>query len=1027
MLNTSEFEKWYSCLNNKQKEAVDTIYGPVMVVAGPGTGKTQIISLRAANIILKAWVLPYNILITTFTDAGVIAIKKRLFDFVGTDSYKINVCTIHAFCNEVIATFPEKFLEYRATRPIDEIEQIEIFEEIIENSKFKYLSSDFDKFYYLQAIRDKISKLKQEWITPLEFNKIIENEKIRLDEELSSIDPKLKKFQVAKEGNEKTIWKLEELNIAYSAYLENCRKMWVYDFSDMIDFVMQKFELDESLRYYYSEKYQFIELDEYQDTNNAQNRIINLIASASDNPNIMVVWDDDQSIYRFQWANLENMLKFSTSYPETKFVVLEDNYRSTQEILDLASISIDFNKLRIVNYIPNLSKKLNSNLDKSWKISFEMTANELEEKTLIINKIKKYLKDWIKPSEIAIIVRTNKEVKEISELLKNNSFEANSRLSSNILANNFIILLLDFLKILENPYDNEVKLADLIRNNLFLLDKVAVLRILRKLSILNFKEKQKIKIIDFLSDEKNLSDLFPENKIEDVQLNIFDKDLESNRFLLPQEWQRRWEWQNNKNWIIPQFKDFLDIINDCLSFKEYSFYEFVKNVIDRINFLQYVEQNWNFDDILDLYYFLETAKKWNVSKKEMSLEIFLKKISYHDKYRLIISRSEINSSENGINVLTSHQSKWLEYEAVIIPNLVSDNWEGKKNRELIKLPFWVIGSNISESIMEEWEYEEERRLFFVSLTRAKRYLDLIFSQSIDNKVKIASTFLQELKKEITLWDISWIEDVVIKEISKVKIDKLSKKEEEYIKEFLSNYKLSPSDLNKFLDDPKMFLRDTIFKYPFEDTIYTIFGKVYHRALEFFYLEYKKTTKIQSLDWLISRFNWLLSQEILNQEDYNNLKEKWLKWLTGWYDINANDFKSPIELEYDFRPRWIVLDWVPLSWKIDKIEELFSNEVALIDYKTWRSRTTNEILGNTQWSDGKYFRQLLFYKIMFDLDKNLSSRFNASELRIEFVEWKDNKYPIINIPYSDEDLARVKNEIKDSWKKINDIEFWRGVL
>jgi DNA helicase-2/ATP-dependent DNA helicase PcrA len=161
-MNESAFTQAFENLNEAQQKAVETIYGPVMVIAGPGTGKTQIIALRTANILLKTDVNPENILITTFTEAGVISIKRRLMELVGTVGSRVNVSTIHAFCNDVIQAYPERFLAYKASRSIDDIEQIEIYEQIFTANQFEFLSSDYDPLFYLQNARDRVGKLKQE-------------------------------------------------------------------------------------------------------------------------------------------------------------------------------------------------------------------------------------------------------------------------------------------------------------------------------------------------------------------------------------------------------------------------------------------------------------------------------------------------------------------------------------------------------------------------------------------------------------------------------------------------------------------------------------------------------------------------------------------------------------------------------------------------------------------------------------------------------------------------------------------------
>lgn len=1023
-METGNFDRNYGMLNEAQKEAVETIYGPVMVVAWPGTGKTQIIGLRTANIILKARVNPENILITTFTEAWVIAIKQRLIDFIWNDAYKVKVSTIHSFSQDIIKSFPEKFLEYKASDAIDDIDGLEILKSILDelykNEQIEDLYPPFNPYFYLRDIKWKISNLKQEWVSVANFeNSILKQEEIYV-EELAEIKPTLKKYETTKTKQEKHINKLKELSSIFEAYNSYLRKKELYDFNDMINFVLLKFSEDEELRQFYAEQYQFIMLDEFQDTNNAQNEIIDLILSVSEEkPNIMVVWDDDQSIYRFQWANIENMLNFSTHYENTKIVTLKNNYRSQQNILDLSADFIDNNEERLSKKVASINKELISSWkNKTWDMpSLYKALNFIDEKNFVIEKIKKKQKN-IDLENIAIIVRSNREVEEWSHFLESNSIPVESKLKTNILNNPYINFVIDFLEIINNPFSNEAKLLDLLRSDLVNVDNIDVLNINKALNRINYTRKDKLTFFSFISDDDNLDNLF----------------------------------LNDIGWL-KSFRD--DLLKVSWQIAHNSFVEYFNYFITESKILEYIENNWNFDDIEDLYTFLNLIKGFNRKDKSFDTEKLLRKISLYREYNLIIPRQVLKTEKQWVQILTAHSSKWLEYEVVFIPWLNYGNWDYKRIIEKLKLPWNIVWEWISES--KENKLEEERRLFFVAATRAEKELYLSYPIWEWNKPLLASSFIEEIKAFIietepkTDWtSLDLIKDSVTNLLEKKTLIKNSTEEIDYIKEFLKTYKLSASDLNSFLEDPKVFLRNKVFRYPFEDNEYTIFGKVYHRVLELFFTKFKKDWVLPERTYLTWTFSLLLEKEILTHDEQKRLLEKWISWLEWYYDNYKDLFKKPINSEFNFRSRNIVFWDIPLTWKIDKIESswesisqnedsewqlaFFKESIVLIDYKTWKSKSLWQIKWTDRYwnkkdsfSEWKYYRQLLFYKLMCELDNEFSSNYWEIKLSIDFVEWKDNKYNFLEIDYSNEDYEEFKNLVKETWKKINDIEFWEDFL
>lgn len=1022
-----EFQKEYNNLNNEQKEAVETIDWPVMVVAWPWTWKTQIIWLRTANIILKTLVNPENILITTFTDAWVQAIRKRLLKFLWNEAYKVNVSTIHSFCQDVLKTFPEKFLQYKASYAIDEVDWTEIIrnilDKLIEEKKIIELTSDYDKYFYLLDIKSRIWNLKQEWIAFSHLQNSIKNQENIYEEELVSIKPKKtwelpKKYETNKKAFEKHISKLNELLLIYQEYNKYLRENSKYDFSDMINFVLETFKNDEDLRYYYSEKYQYIMLDEYQDTNNPQNTIVDLILEVSIkewlSPNIMVVWDDDQSIYRFQWANIENMLDFSVKYQDTKIIVLKNNYRSNQDILDLCTNLIENNNERLSKRVSNIKKELISWVGKKSIIKpklFNAITKE-EEQVFVLSQIKEKLEKWIKKEEIAIITRNNREVEEFSLFLEQNWIEVNSKQNTDILKSNYVWFLIKFLKVLKDPYEFESDFIDILRTKIIWLNQVDIFKIARSLYILNYNKKIKVRFFDLFLELENREELVLNN-------------LES---------------------ILNFRQNFLQITS---VFAEKNLIESLDFLIEKIWILEFIEKNWSFDDIEDIYTFLNKIKDFTLSDNKFNLDKLLLKIELFTKYNYSIPRQILKKLKNWVNIMTAHSSKWLEYEVVFIPNLITWNWDNKRVVDRLKLPVWLVWNGLQEDVDP---LEEERRLFFVACSRAKDELIFTFPSSKDNKIFLKSIFLEDTK---SCYDI--IEKFENNEIFNTSIINVLKNdlidywevEFKYIEEFLENYKLSATDLNLFLEDPLLFLNNVIFKYPFVDNEATIFWKVYHRVLELFYWKYKESWKLEEKSYLTSTFKYLLDKEFLTNDQKEKLTEKWVKWLEWFYDTYKNNSRLVAFVEYDFRSKWIVFQWVPLTGKIDKIEVIWENNfsswnwnewqlaflkenVVLVDYKTWRPKSIWEIKWvDKDWNkktwEWKYFRQLLFYKLMFELDNSLSPKYDISGLALDFVEWRDWVYKYVEVDYENDDLESLKREIVDSWSKITNLDFWREIL
>ncbi len=302
---TQEFRKLYDQLNAEQREVVEAIEGPVMVVAGPGTGKTQVLTLRIANILARTDTQADSILALTFTESGAHACLKRLVSIIGPAAYRVGIFTFHGFCNDIIKSYPEEFPRVVGSVNITPIEQLKVVKGVITKLKLKKLKPYGDNFYYLKPVIKAISDCKRENNLP----------------------------QPDSDKNR------EFLKI-YHEYQKELEKNKQYDYDDMILETLRVLKRNKNLLLQLQEQYQYILADEHQDANSAQNQLLELLASYYDNPNIFIVGDDRQAIFRFQGASINNFQYFKNRYKKVKLITLKTNYRSHQKILDAAGTGL---------------------------------------------------------------------------------------------------------------------------------------------------------------------------------------------------------------------------------------------------------------------------------------------------------------------------------------------------------------------------------------------------------------------------------------------------------------------------------------------------------------------------------------------------------------------------------------------------------------------------------------------------------------------------------------------------------------
>ncbi len=437
------FRDFLSTLNPAQRAAVEKTEGPTLVIAGPGTGKTHILAARIGNILLNTDARAQNILCLTFTDAGANAMRKRLLAQIGPEAHRVPIYTFHGFCNRVIQENTEHFGSGEL-EPLTDLERIEIVRELLTKLPVEDpLRAGYkDVFQCENQLRDLFSNMKKEGWTPgfvlKKTNEFLQGLPTNPDYIYQ------KKFGTAAKGDPKLIAiadmtaKLERLKSAadlfpkYQTALEIAGR---YEFEDMLLWVNRAFEKNEALLRTYQERYQYILVDEFQDTNGAQFNLLIQLLDFWDIPNIFIVGDDDQSIYEFQGARLANLLHFSQRYRDgLDIIVLEENYRSTQDILDAAKNVVEHNQLRAIDKLEGgLTKSLHAHSPSMSQPLVHAYKTRLHELAGIVDKIDQMVKTGVKPSDIAVLYSQHKQVLPLQSLLGKKGIPFQTKRPVNIL------------------------------------------------------------------------------------------------------------------------------------------------------------------------------------------------------------------------------------------------------------------------------------------------------------------------------------------------------------------------------------------------------------------------------------------------------------------------------------------------------------------------------------------------------------------------------------------------------------------
>jgi DNA helicase-2/ATP-dependent DNA helicase PcrA len=1083
-------KKWterYKKLNEKQREAVDTIDGPVLVVAGPGSGKTELLAIRTANILKQTDILPSSILLLTFTDTGSYNMRERLKDLIGEEAYRIGIYTFHAFATDLMNKNSELFFNGAKFKPASDVDQITILEEILSNLPRKNILSKKHPelgYIYLKDVLSSIRDLKKGNYTPESLKtKLLSNNKelkeichvaesfqlvvgkrkygeilpvyISAYEELkkeqaknslarvliSTLGLSIQLAEQEKSTKPLTIWKNSYLEMAdsgkyiwkdaresnseklhsllgiYSLYQEKLYENALYDFEDMILLVTNALKENQAFKADLQEKFQYIMLDEFQDTNDSQfNLVLELTKNSAnnDNPNILAVGDDDQAIYKFQSAELNNIFSFVSNFPKTKVIVLDKNYRSTQEILHFSREVITKAKDRLEVRDKNITKVLkaeNAELNKigSGKIIEKSFDSETLEYTYISEEIQKLLKNGVNPKEIAVICRKHEQLKELSQVLNVSKIPYSYSKKENVLEKKHIQELTTIVKFLAKNQEGvgEDLLPTILSFDFWGVDRVEIWKVAENvkkgieiedsdtgkkiwtrktwLEAMHASENAKIKeIANFLISlsVKSLS-----TPIE----YILDEIIGTTEYL--------WEDSEHTDIFTPQVSPAKTFVSPYKNF-------YFNNKSFEHNKPEYL------DFLFSLRTFISALREFHSNKVLYSkdLDEFL---SIYNGNKLTLSAiSPFASSKESVNLLTAHASKGLEFEYVFLLSADQEVWAKNSYNNRIQFPINMPLSPESDNS------DDKIRLLYVALTRTKHTLyithnkekvEYLLNGNEDDRVEEVSKNLHQTKSINSYLEPAPKKDFVQDE--KILLTRL-----------LENYKMPVTHLNNFLNftkvGPEKFIEQNLLRFPQAQSGSSVYGSAMHETIERYFLYYNKFGKASSKTDVFANFENILLRgrlgDVENRKYLDSGKENleiYLKYLKD------RKILPNTKVEVKFSHEEVVVEGAKLTGNIDKMEFLPRNEIIVTDLKTGEAYESFDTKGLQDYEKIKlhfYKYQLAFYAILVENSKTFHNYF-IKVANLEFIEASPSE-KIIVLPFL------IDKETKDRVLKLASIVY-----
>ena len=1082
----AEFNKKLQQLNQEQRAAVGQIDGPVMVVAGPGTGKTQLLAMRVANILMMTDVLPSNILCLTFTEAAATNMVERLSTIIGADAYKVDINTFHGFGTSVINRYSEYFYNGASYQPADDLTQGEIIADILAKLPFDNPLRSMNKgqFTMLGDIQRVIGSLKKAAVTPDELRQLAEQ---NLDF-CQQIEPDLNEIfsqrisaklieriyslakharQIAKEQAQlaftdepkladvfagqlesalaeatiddkvstkpitkfKTSWidkrlvgdsrvsTLKELERSrkmvlvadvYQKYLTAMDERSLYDFGDMIMNVIQAIAHYPELKASLQEQYQYILVDEFQDTNDAQMRLLSELTDYDDAPNLMVVGDDDQAIYRFQGADVSNIQQFAKRYSRHLTQInLKNNYRSGSDILSASQVVSAGISERLTN-IDGSPKQLvaMSNLPTSLEMETASTAEQ--EFDYVAHRIQQMIEAGEKPGDIAIISRKHKSLEQFVPYLNHLGIKASYERQQDVFQSQLVQLIIALAKLIHgmatgNSNDINDNLPIVMASPAFGLSQSDYYR----LSLSAHGNGQvwldrmaanpaTAQLVNWFKDVAQKSELQSLNQIilcligtTETEMNDNNDDTNSTR-------------QPVATFRSPIFAYYFDVHR--LQENAYIYLSFLNSITTLLNRL-----------------------KEYLPDRQLKLSDFINFVDQCQTLQIAIYAITALGGQDNVQLMSAHKAKGLEFKTVFIIDAESEQWGSKSRNAPNKLTFPI---NMPYDTVAGSDDDERRRLLFVAMTRAKQNL-IITAHHVNDKGKELSPLeyllefpnQQQLPEPDVLDSIQQIETSLMDRIVKPFAD-----QRDLLATKLDSYKLSATGLNTFTDvingGPQYFLLYNLLRVPTSTSGALVFGNAVHHTMQQLHTIMNSTGKLPEIAQVLEIFHRQFDNGAhdIDADEAKTYRDKGDHALTCYLQQQGNHFRvgqdSELQLEATIEGD------IRLTGKLDCLEvDQKLRTVKIVDYKTGKGVGDFRERGD-DYSKAKarrYLQQLIFYKLLVENSKEFHG-YHVVSGQLDFIE--PDRHGVFYSPatdYSDVNMDEFVQLLRSVWHHITQLD------